>query len=425
MESEFAYDSESAPTNEWQHIDGGGSGRFSFFKARIHGRLHFVKTLSEDAQYNLQSIAALKKEFEIGYNLDHPNIVHYLHFSENAIYEEYVDGKSIHQLIEEDSPLLVEKGFIEKVARQLLEAIDYIHAKGVLHLDLKPENVMITRVGYNVKIIDFGCAYISTYDNTQGFTLEYKAPEQNNGETNAYTDIYLIGRIIEDLASHAGVASRWRNFIAKATARNPAERFKSEKKAIAAIPSGRKVKWSIAALPMIVAFVAGAVILYEWKMQDKNTDAAIPEDQSTEQTIDTVKPAETFIDTARVVTPKPEMKIENTLPNPELKAAMPAPPQEDIRSDLSRKITDHIAADYRKNIKPLCDVDSLSNGEYVRLLSKMQEAIDRSLKFGETLAKQHPDQADYITTKVNEVINAQQTQIGSILVNKNILKGAM
>ncbi len=78
-----------------------------------------------------------------------------------------------------------------------------MHTQGVLHLDLKPENVMITRVGNAVKVIDFGCAYCSADDSTSGFTLEYRAPEQENGTTNAYTDIYLIGRIMEELTAHA------------------------------------------------------------------------------------------------------------------------------------------------------------------------------------------------------------------------------
>lgn len=260
MSSGFNIKSSSEPTGRWMEIKSIHPGRYRFFKTRMYGRLHFVKALSEESKGDLISIEALRKEFDIGYNLDHPNIARYLKFEDDAIFEEYIDGKSLRQMLDEKDESLNDKKFIANVCHQLLDAVSYLHSKGVLHLDIKPENVMITRVGNQVKIIDFGCAYIASDDTTQGFTLQYKAPEQGISETNAYTDIYLIGKTVSELADYAECLPMWKKFVAKATAGKPTHRFLTEAEAIKAIPVDKPMSVGVACA-VITAAVIGCLFL--------------------------------------------------------------------------------------------------------------------------------------------------------------------
>lgn len=400
MASDFHTHLSDPSRGDWHAIDSEGSGRFRFYKTRVHGKLHFVKVLSDSYRQDLRSLLSLRKEFEIGYNLEHPNIVRYLYLEDDALFEEYIDGKSLRQLLDEEAPVLKEKGFIEEVARQLLEAVEYIHSKGVLHLDLKPENVMITRVGNCVKIVDFGCAYIAADETTQGFTLQYKAPEQGNGETNAYTDIYLIGKIIEEVSAAAGCPSRWRRFVATATAEKPADRFRTEEEAIAAIPGGRRRRWPyIIVAALLLAVIPTATLIYR-----ESTPATAPE-------IADVRHTDTVYIAQQTPEPKSEALPKTVAVAPEIKT--PADPQEDITRRLDKFIVTSIADDYLKTVKPAIGNDSILTDEAVdNIRGLMRESRTRSIHLGDSLASHYPEHAGWIQSRVYEVINAQQSQVG-------------
>lgn len=416
MESDFLPDSSGTFSYEWDALDTRGSKRFRFYKARVHGKLHFVKALSDMGKGDLRTYESLRKEFEIGYNLNHPNIARYLFFGKDAIYEEYIDGKSLRELMDEESPLLKEKGFLEKVATQLLEAVAYIHSMGVLHLDLKPENVMITRVGENVKIIDFGCAYIATENTTQGFTLEYKAPEQGGGETNAYTDIYLIGKIMEALAAQAGCSGRWRRFVSKATAKEPEKRFKTAQAAIAAIPGSGSKRWPYVAGALLVAGVL-AVIIFSGPKSDTVSvmDKVEPGGIDSTEVVAKAPVADSIVQETEAVA---EKKIEaNAVTAPIVATAGGSvkPVKEDITRRLEREIVEHIGNDYLRTVKPLCKRDTANERESLaKLQAKMKEAQQRSFAYGEALSERYPEHAVWIKNKVYEVISAQQSQAGML-----------
>lgn len=222
------------------------SGHYMFFKTRRYGKLHFEKRVADSWRADPVVAEALRKEFEIGYGLDHPCIARYLAYDGDALYEEYIEGDTLRALLDRDDRRLHDSGFIGNLCRSLLEALDYIHEAGILHLDLKPENVMITRVGKGAKLIDFNCARSGSFDRTQGYTEFCMAPEQADGDTDGYTDIYLLGRLIEEVAVHTGTLRRWKSFIRKATAKDPAYRFSSDKEALRYLASRSQhgIRWS-------------------------------------------------------------------------------------------------------------------------------------------------------------------------------------
>lgn len=219
-----------------QQIDVSSEGKYLFFRTRRYGKLHFEKRLADLS--DPVAAEALRKEFEIGYGLQHPGIVSYLAYENNSIFEEYIDGLTLRQMRQRFDIRLLQPDFLHEICRQVLEALAYVHRNGVVHLDIKPENVMVCNVGNAIKLIDLGAARNGTFDRTEGYTEAYMAPEQGaGGRTGVQTDIYLVGRLMDELASAAGYRASWESFINKATAENPKDRFRNTAQALAAIPA--------------------------------------------------------------------------------------------------------------------------------------------------------------------------------------------
>jgi len=135
-------------------------------------------------------------------NLDHLNIVKVIDiFEENDtsyIVMPFIEGKTLQQLVEEQGKLEYEIA-VNYIA-QLSEAIAYIHKNGILHRDIKPDNIMLTPDN-RVVLIDFGSAREFIHDKTQSHTAiltkGYAPLEQYSsvGRKGAYSDIYSLGAV--------------------------------------------------------------------------------------------------------------------------------------------------------------------------------------------------------------------------------------
>ncbi len=171
-------------------------------KVRISGKWHFMKKPKKEFSDHPLYIAAFKKEFDIGYTLDHPNIVRYISQgkSNEGFYflTEYVDGNTLTDFLCKNSGYFEKKENVRKFIKQLFSALKYLHTKQILHLDLKPDNILITSIGNNVKIVDLGFAYNDCWQYlTVGKTNLYAAPEQfYNDKVDERTDIYGIGMLL-------------------------------------------------------------------------------------------------------------------------------------------------------------------------------------------------------------------------------------
>ena len=153
----------------------------------------------------------LKKEFEISYFLDHPNIVKIIDFQNilnigDCIVMEYVEGVTLREFIEsqqvEEVQNHIDKRVYEKIFNELLDAMEYFHSKQIIHRDLKPDNILITNNGNNVKIIDFGLSDADDYVilKQAAGTRKYAAPEQliPNNTIDCRADIYSLGIILKN-----------------------------------------------------------------------------------------------------------------------------------------------------------------------------------------------------------------------------------
>jgi serine/threonine protein kinase len=176
-------------------------------KVRRQGKWFILKGLKPEYRDQQAYIELLKKEFDLGTQLDHPNIVKILAKEMNpevgpCIVMEYVDGVTLDEFLAAKPSVAARK----KVVEQLVEVLVYIHGKQIIHRDLKPSNILVTRNGNNVKIIDFGLSDADDYAvlKQPAGTLKYMAPEQKEPDVkiDGRADIYAFGLLLKEIFPH-------------------------------------------------------------------------------------------------------------------------------------------------------------------------------------------------------------------------------
>ena len=197
-------------------LDGivGRGGMAEVFRARDIrlDRLVAVKTLREDLARDATFQARFRREAQSAASLNHPSIVAVYDTGEDMtgsshvpyIVMEYVDGRTLRDLLRDDRRLLPERAL--EITDGVLRALDYSHRHGIVHRDIKPGNVMLTRTG-EVKVMDFGIARAvsdaqATMTQTAQVigTAQYLSPEQARGErVDARSDLYSTGCLLYEL----------------------------------------------------------------------------------------------------------------------------------------------------------------------------------------------------------------------------------
>ncbi len=222
-------------------------GDFILVKAQNRGKWFKLKALGEECREDALKQTLLQKEFELGYPLEHPNVIRTFDFISDpelglCIVQEYVQGMRLDEWLcgtRKPAPELTPRSTSKpsrkarlKAVGQIMDALSYLHLQGIVHRDLKPSNILITDNGANVKLIDFGLsdsdrfAYLKHPAGTPGFS----APEQlgdhcfrNADEESKAGDIYSLGRILP-LFRLGGI---WSIIARKAANPDPGRRYSS------------------------------------------------------------------------------------------------------------------------------------------------------------------------------------------------------
>lgn len=244
-------------------------GFSEIYKRSKDGKFRIYKALKPEYRGNPRFESLLRKEFEIGYGLDHPNICSIIAYHQDeelgsCIEMEWVDGSTLREIASK-GPL--NKDLCRKIICETCDALDYMHHKQIIHRDLKPENIIITHNGNNVKIIDFGLSDTDDYyiHKAPAGTRIYASPEQLNGQTlDARSDIYSLGIIISE------VAGKWYSHIAaRCLRRQPSKRFQSAAQVRKAVTSTHQ-RWLF---PLLVAVIAAAAYLIVSSGRSDSSDA--------------------------------------------------------------------------------------------------------------------------------------------------------
>ena len=197
-------------------LDGvvGRGGMAEVYRARDIrlDRVVAVKTLREDLARDATFQARFRREAQSAASLNHPSIVAVYDTGEDNmgaepvpfIVMEYVDGRTVRDLLHDDRRLLPERAL--EITDGVLRALDYSHRNGIVHRDIKPANVMLTRAG-DIKVMDFGIARAvsdaqATMTQTAQVigTAQYLSPEQARGErVDARSDLYSAGCLMYEL----------------------------------------------------------------------------------------------------------------------------------------------------------------------------------------------------------------------------------
>ena len=200
-------------------IGAGGMGEVYRARDTRLGRIVAVKILPTHLSSNPQSRERFEREAKAISSLSHPHIC--------ALYDvghqdgidflvmEYLEGETLARRLKK-GPLAPEQ--VLQYAIQITDALDTAHKHGVIHRDLKPGNIMLTKAG--AKLLDFGLAKVRGTEAVAGMThlptettpltaegtilgtLQYMAPEQLEGtEADARTDIFALGAVIYEMAT--------------------------------------------------------------------------------------------------------------------------------------------------------------------------------------------------------------------------------
>ena len=187
------------------------SGMASLFKAndRQTGQAVALKVPYLQIESDPAGFDRFRREEEIGLQLNHPYILKVIRVEKKSrpyLVMEYLEGQTLGELLKSVRPLPEPDAV--KIASRICEALDYMHQHGVVHRDLKPQNIMLCNDG-SIRIMDFGIAkaLASRRLTFVGFTPamgtpDYMAPEQVRGSRgDQRTDIYSLGAILYEMAT--------------------------------------------------------------------------------------------------------------------------------------------------------------------------------------------------------------------------------
>jgi tRNA A-37 threonylcarbamoyl transferase component Bud32 len=177
----------------------------------INNKKRFKKQLNHTNKDSLRHKAAMYKEFEIGHDIHCPYIVKYISISEdeNGLYilMEHINGMNIAEKMAMEPEFFSNHRNTEKMLRQLLKALKVLHEHNIAYLDLKPENVMLTQISNDVRLVDLGGCFTDHNDYTAERTRPFASPELSNNDlekVDARTDIYGIGKLLQYIEEESG-----------------------------------------------------------------------------------------------------------------------------------------------------------------------------------------------------------------------------
>lgn len=237
------------------------------------GKRLLIKTTKDKSEYQTM---LLRREWELSIECDHPHIIHTLLLEDlpdlgPSIIMEYIEGCTLSEWLSTNPP----QNERRRVFEELLTAVNYLHQRGIIHNDLKPDNILISRADNTLKLIDFGLADSDAHIALRrlGCTPKYASPElQARGEVDARSDIYSIGVIMGEL-----FGGRHKRIAERCTKQHPQERYTN----IAALQhawQGRNRCIRLVATILLITMVLPSVVEHIASVGKERKEVAVMEE---------------------------------------------------------------------------------------------------------------------------------------------------
>jgi len=189
-----------------EHIGGGGMADVYRAHDKLLDRSVAVKVLRSQFTNDDEFVTRFRREAQAAARLSHPNIVNIYDVGRDEdiyyIVMEYISGETLKDRIQREGSLPVELAV--RIALEIAEALEHAHQNNLIHCDIKPHNILVTRSG-RIKVTDFGIARAvtsatMTHTGTIIGSVHYFSPEQaKGGAIGAKSDIYSLGVVLYEM----------------------------------------------------------------------------------------------------------------------------------------------------------------------------------------------------------------------------------
>lgn len=242
------------------------------YVVQIDGKRFFMKRLRQELINNQAYRALFRKEYEKGISMSHPNLVRYekLIDSDNDCYilMENIAGETLDNFIKSHPDYFSSRTNLDKFFNQLLNALKCLHENHVVFSDLKPQNIMITQVNNDLKLIDLGFCFTDSYPDSTGSSTGFSAPEHiDKGKFDVTTDIYGVGKIIEYIGKNStyNLSSVYAKIMMRCLKKRQQDRFQSTDEIVSLI---NRRKHSLHRIILVV--IASLVLFITFKTLSYN-----------------------------------------------------------------------------------------------------------------------------------------------------------
>lgn len=355
---------------------------------RVYGKLHFKKQLKAEYKGMPQYVEAFRKEFEVGYRLNHPALPCYVALGDEDgcpyILEEYIDGNTLTDFLAANPCYFHSRPHADRLIDELLSVFSYLHHHQVLFLDLKPDNVMITSVDRQLRLIDLGGCHTDCFVGTEETTKAF-APDRNANDAAQVDgklwepsfDIFLIGRLLQECR----VPHIYNKVIAKCLKDDPWERYDSVdsmKKAIGAL----RRRLTFYKVSMVVTVAACLAVVLSLLIP------AGPKELRPQETTKKAETSQPLRAPERVLTAKEVKQTKMMEPKPSLQPNNGKSETTAAEARMTRELQQKVDFAYKKYIAPL-PKDSLRDFDCLhKHVAMYADYVNSEIK---RLKKKYPD----------------------------------
>ena len=261
------------------------SGHNLVYRAQMGGRWVVLKAAKPTEGELTRNQLLLEREFEIMHRLDSIYVVQTIAMVDDpqlgrAILMEYVNGRSLDRFIAENPS----SSELRRVADELMEALEFLHERQVVHGDLKPSNILITDSGNHVRLIDFGFADNEAYiAKNIGTSPSVSTPEQLPTDVLIpQRDIYALGKMLALIFPHSAKP------VIRRCLASHGSRYTSVRQVRAALHRYWRMRWL---LPLILAIITIVAFVIVFLPRPTATVQTVESQRDTAVIIEETKPA--------------------------------------------------------------------------------------------------------------------------------------